>query len=405
MTNAYRDIFRAPGSFAFSASGLIARLPVAMITLGIVTMLSQTHGAYWLAGAVSAAFALSNALIAPQVSRFIDRYGQRRVLPPVTIITILALSALMLSARYGAANWVLFLFAILAGFMPSISAMVRARWTEIYRDTPKLHTAFALESVVDEIIYMLGPIISIGLSVALFPEAGPLAATLFLAVGALLFVAQRSTEPPVHAQDKSKGTSVIRLRPLQWIVLTLIAIGAIFGTAEVTAIAFAEEHGQKAAASIVLASYAAGSLIVGLVFGTLKFKQSLQAQFLYAITLAMLTTLPLLFVTNIPALAVILFLAGAAVSPTIIISMGLIERLVPPAKLTEGITWAMTGIGIGMALGSSVSGLVIDAYGARYGFCVSIAAGVIALIIALMVYRNARATCATNLEATVSVPC
>ncbi len=405
MTNAYRDIFRAPGSFAFSASGLIARLPVAMITLGIVTMLSQTHGAYWLAGAVSAAFALSNALIAPQVSRFIDRYGQRRVLPPVTIITILALSALMLSARYGAANWVLFLFAILAGFMPSISAMVRARWTEIYRDTPKLHTAFALESVVDEIIYMLGPIISIGLSVALFPEAGPLAATLFLAVGALLFVAQRSTEPPVHAQDKSKGTSVIRLRPLQWIVLTLIAIGAIFGTAEVTAIAFAEEHGQKAAASIVLASYAAGSLIVGLVFGTLKFKQSLQAQFLYAITLAMLTTLPLLFVTNIPALAVILFLAGAAVSPTIIISMGLIERLVPPSKLTEGITWAMTGIGIGMALGSSVSGLVIDAYGARYGFCVSIAAGVIALIIALMVYRNARATPATNLEATVSVPC
>jgi MFS family permease len=405
MTNAYRDIFRAPGSFAFSASGLIARLPVAMITLGIVTMLSQTHGAYWLAGAVSAAFALSNALIAPQVSRFIDRYGQRRVLPPVTIITILALTALMLSARYGAANWVLFLFAILAGFMPSISAMVRARWTEIYRDTPKLHTAFALESVVDEIIYMLGPIISIGLSVALFPEAGPLAATLFLAVGALLFIAQRSTEPPVHAQDKSKGTSVIRLRPLQWIVLTLIAIGAIFGTAEVTAIAFAEEHGQKAAASIVLASYAAGSLIVGLVFGTLKFKQSLQAQFLYAITLAMLTTLPLLFVTNIPALAVILFLAGAAVSPTIIISMGLIERLVPPSKLTEGITWAMTGIGIGMALGSSVSGLVIDAYGARYGFCVSIAAGVIALIIAMMVYRNARATCATNLEATVSVPC
>ncbi|MGO4449203.1 MFS transporter [Phyllobacterium sp. TAF24] len=405
MTNAYRDIFRAPGSFAFSASGLIARLPVAMITLGIVTMLSQTHGAYWLAGAVSAAFALSNALIAPQVSRFIDRYGQRRVLPPVTIITILALTALMLSARYGAANWVLFLFAILAGFMPSISAMVRARWTEIYRDTPKLHTAFALESVVDEIIYMLGPIISIGLSVALFPEAGPLAATLFLAVGALLFIAQRSTEPPVHAQDKSKGTSVIRLRRLQWIVLTLIAIGAIFGTAEVTAIAFAEEHGQKAAASIVLASYAAGSLIVGLVFGTLKFKQSLQAQFLYAITLAMLTTLPLLFVTNIPALAVILFLAGAAVSPTIIISMGLIERLVPPSKLTEGITWAMTGIGIGMALGSSVSGLVIDAYGARYGFCVSIAAGVIALIIAMMVYRNARATCATNLEATVSVPC
>ncbi|MBA8880476.1 MFS transporter [Phyllobacterium myrsinacearum] len=405
MTNPYQDIFKAPGSFAFSASGLIARLPVAMITLGIVTMLSQTHGAYWLAGAVSAAFALSNALIAPQISRFIDRYGQRRVLPPVTIITILALMALIVSARYGAPNWMLFLFAVLAGFMPSISAMVRARWTEIYRDTPKLHTAFALESVVDEIIYMLGPILSIGLSVALFPEAGPLAATLFLAVGTLLFIAQRSTEPPVHAQDRSKGASVIRLRPLQWIVLTLIAIGAIFGTAEVTAIAFAEEQGQKAAASIVLASYAAGSLIIGLVFGALKFKRSLATQFLLAITLAMLTTLPLLFATSIPVLAVLLFLAGAAVSPTIIISMGLIERLVPPSKLTEGITWAMTGIGIGMALGSSVSGLVIDAYGARFGFCVSVAAGVAALTIAGMVYWSARPKPVTHCEATVSAPC
>jgi Major Facilitator Superfamily len=245
MTNPYRDIFKAPGSFAFSASGLIARLPVSMITLGIVTMLSQTHGTYWLAGAVSAAFALSNALIAPQISRLIDRYGQRRVLPPVTVITVFALTALMLSARYGASSWMLFLFAISAGFMPSISAMVRARWTAIYRDTPKLHTAFALESVVDEIVYMVGPIVSIGLSVALFPEAGPLAATLFLTVGTLLFVAQRSTEPPVHAQDRSRGTSVIRLRPLQWIVLTLVAIGAIFGTAEVTAIAFAGEQGQN----------------------------------------------------------------------------------------------------------------------------------------------------------------
>lgn len=405
MTNPYRDIFKAPGSFAFSASGLIARLPVSMITLGIVTMLSQTHGTYWLAGAVSAAFALSNALIAPQISRLIDRYGQRRVLPPVTVITVLALTALMLSARYGASSWMLFLFAISAGFMPSISAMVRARWTAIYRDTPKLHTAFALESVVDEIVYMVGPIVSIGLSVALFPEAGPLAATLFLTVGTLLFIAQRSTEPPVHAQDKSKGTSVIRLRPLQWIVLTLVAIGAIFGTAEVTAIAFAGEQGQKAAASIVLASYAAGSLIIGLVFGTLKFRRPLATQFLYAIALAMLTTLPLLFVTSIPMLAVILFLAGAAVSPTIIISMGLIERLVPASKLTEGITWAMTGIGIGMALGSSLSGLVIDAYGARSGFCVSIGAGVAALMIAVMVYRNARSPAPVPMETAVSAHC
>lgn len=382
MANPYKEIFAAPGSVAFSASGFIARLPLGMVTLGIVTMLSQTHGTYWLAGAVSATFALSNALIAPQVSRLMDRFGQSRVLPISSLITIAALAGLMLAAHYRTPDWTLFLFAMLAGFMPSMTALVRARWTEIYRDTPKLRTAFAFESVVDEVIYMVGPIIAIGFSVALFPQAGPLAATLLLAVGSALFVAQKSTEPAIHPHDRTDNASVIRLPSLQIIAITLAAIGALFGTAEVTAIAFAEGQGQKAAAGIALASYAAGSLIVGLVFGALKLQMPLAKQFLLAIGLAMLTTLPLLIVEGIGGLSIALFLAGAAVSPTIIISMGLIERIVPAAKLTEGITWAMTGVMIGMALGSSLSGWVIDEYGASRGFYVSVGAGVLAFVAA-----------------------
>ncbi|MET3645744.1 MFS transporter [Phyllobacterium ifriqiyense] len=382
MANPYKEIFAAPGSVAFSASGFIARLPLGMVTLGIVTMLSQTHGTYWLAGAVSATFALSNALIAPQVSRLMDRFGQSRVLPISSLITIAALAGLMLAAHYRTPDWTLFLFAMLAGFMPSMTALVRARWTEIYRDTPKLRTAFAFESVVDEVIYMVGPIIAIGFSVALFPQAGPLAATLLLAVGSALFVAQKSTEPAIHPQDRTDNASVIRLPSLQIIAVTLAAIGALFGTAEVTAIAFAEGQGQKAAAGIALASYAAGSLIVGLVFGALKLQMPLAKQFLLAIGLAMLTTLPLLIVEGTGGLSIALFLAGAAVSPTIIISMGLIERIVPAAKLTEGITWAMTGVMIGMALGSSLSGWVIDEYGASRGFYVSVGAGVLAFVAA-----------------------
>jgi MFS family permease len=384
MPNPYAEIFRAPGAKAFSAAGFVARLPQAMITLGIVTMLSQTSGEYWLAGGVAATFALANALIAPRVSRLVDRRGQARVLLPASAVSVAALAGLMLAARAGAPDWTLFLFAMVAGAMPAISAMVRARWTELYRDMPQLRAAFAFESVVDEMIYMTGPVLAIGLSVAVFPEAGPLAAAVLLAAGTLLFAAQRSTEPPVHAAEAGRGTAVIRLGSLRVIVLTLVAIGAIFGTAEVTAIAFAEAQGQKAAASLVLATYAAGSLIAGVVFGTLKPRMPLSGQFVLAIGLAMLTTLPLLVVGSIPTLAVILFLAGAAVSPTIIISMGLIERLVPPSQLTEGITWAMTGIGIGVAFGSSVSGWVIDTFGAQNGFWVSVASGALALAIALL---------------------
>lgn len=388
MTNPYREIFRAPGAFGFSAAAFVARMPVSMVMLGIVTMLSQMRGEYWLAGAVAATYALANALIAPQVSRVVDRVGQRRVLIPAASATAAALIGLMLAARCEAPAWVLFLFAGLIGLMPSMSALVRARWTEIYRGTPHLRTAFAFESLVDEVIFILGPIIAIGLSVSLFPEAGLLAALLLLAAGASLFAAQRATEPRVHAREDGDGGSVIRLSQVRIIAFVMIAIGAIFGTAEVTAVAFAEAQGQKAAASLVLASYAAGSLVVGIVFGALRLRLSLAAQFLIAVALAAITTLPLLMVTGLVSLGVVLFLAGAAVSPTIIVAMGLVERFVPPAKLTEGITWAITGIGIGMAFGASASGWVIDAHGARSGFLISMGGGVVALATVLLFYRS-----------------
>ncbi|WP_448951108.1 MFS transporter [Labrys neptuniae] len=383
MSNPYTQIFSAPGTKAFAAAGFLARLPLAMVTMGIVAMLSQTHGEYWLAGAVSATFALGNAFVSPQISRLVDRHGQARVLVPATGLSVLAFGGLLAAAHFHWPAWTLFAAALLATTMPSMPAMVRARWSQLYRDTPQLHTAFAFESVADEVVYMTGSILSVGLSVALFPEAGPLVSTLFLAVGTTLFVMQKSTEPPVRVVERG-GPSAIGLRPVQILVLVLAAIGTIFGTAEVTVIAFTRALGQASAASFVLAGYAAGSLIVGLVFGALKVRMALERQFMIAIAVAAATTLPLLFVSDIAVLAVMLFLAGVSISPTLITAMGLIERHVPPAELTEGITWAMTGIGMGMAIGSFASGWVIDRFGAADGFWVAVAAGAIALAVSFM---------------------
>lgn len=384
MPNPYREIFKAPGSKGFSSAGFIARLPIAMATIGIVAMLSQTHGEYWLAGAVSATFALANAFVSPQVSRLVDRYGQSPVLIPATSLSVAAFAVLMVATRYDWPTWTLFASALLAASMPSMPAMVRARWTELYRDTPKLNTAFAFESVADELVYMAGSALAVGLSVALFPEAGPLASSIFLAVGSAAFIMQRSTEPKVQREAKEGGRSAIGLRPVQILTFALVAIGTIFGASEVTVIAMSKEFGQPAAASFVLGGYAAGSLVVGLIFGALNLKMPLSRQFAVAIGVAAATTVPLLFVPNIPLLALALFVSGVSISPTFITAFGLIARVVPAAKLTEGITWAMTGIGIGMAIGSAASGWVIDQFGASNGFWVSIVAGATALATALL---------------------
>ncbi|WP_129793327.1 MFS transporter [Sphingosinicella sp. CPCC 101087] len=387
MSNPYREIFRAPGTRGFAAAGFVARLPIAMAPIGIVTMLSQTHGEFWLAGAVAAAFTLTNAFAAPQISRLVDRFGQSRLLTPTAAVSVLAFAGLLLATRLDWPTWTLFATALLAAVMPSIPAMVRARWTEIFRGRPELNTAFAFESVADELVYIAGSSLSVGLGVALFPEAGLLASTVFLAVGMAAFVLQRGTEPKVRVAGSSTRRPAIALRPVQLVTAALVFVGALFATAEVSTIALTRELGQPGAASLVIGVYAMGSFVVGLIMGALKLKLSLQRQLLVALAVVLLTTLPLLLVGSVPALAAAIFLSGVAISPTFITAFGLIERRVPPEVLTEGVTWVMTGIGIGMALGAFVSGWVVDTFGAQNGFWVSVASASAALLIVVLGQR------------------
>jgi MFS family permease len=383
MSNPYREIFRAPGAKGFSAAAFFARLPLAMAPIGIVAMLSQTRGEYWLAGAVSATFALTNAFVSPQISRLVDRLGQSAVVVPSTIVSVLSFIILVVAANQGWPAWTLFASAFFAAVMPSIPALVRARWTEIFRDRPELNTAFAFESAADELVYITGASFSVGLAVSLFPEAGMIASTIFLALGSAAFLMQRSTEPKVRAIDaEAPQHSAIWQRPVQIITLALIFVGATFATAEVSAVAITKQHGEPSAASIVIGVYALGSFIVGLIIGALNLKMPLQRQLLVAATVLAITSLPLLVASSsVALLAFAVFLSGVAISPTFITAFGLIERRVPEAMLTEGVTWVMTGIGIGMALGAFVSGWVVDSFGPANGFWVSVAATIAAVIV------------------------
>lgn len=310
------------------------------------------------------------------------------MLPIAALIGGGALLMLLLCTRLQAPSWTLFAFAALAGCMPNMSAMVRARWTELYRGQPKLQTAFALESVLDEVCFIIGPPISVGLSVVLFPEAGPLVAALLLAVGVTTFVLQRETEPAVHEHHEHHGGWLIASPSVLILMILLLAMGVIVGVVDVVSVAFAQHQGQPAAASIVLSVYAIGSCLAGLAFGTLKLKAPLPRQFLLCGVATALTTLPLLLVTNIPGLAVAVFISGLFFAPTLIVSMALVERVVPPSRLTEGMTWLITGLSIGVAIGAASSGWMIDHFGAPSGFWVALGAGAVVLGSAVLGYRR-----------------
>ncbi|MGV9340383.1 MFS transporter [Streptomyces sp. NPDC003688] len=389
MPSPYRALFTEPGTKRFAAAGLVGRMPLSMMGIGVITMISQLTGRYGLAGALTATIALSAAVIGPQISRLVDRHGQRRVLRPATMVALTAATGLLLAAHLRWPDWTLFVFCAAIGSVPSLGAMVRARWAALYGGTPKLHTAYSFESVVDEVCFIVGPIVSVGLSTAWFPEAGPLLAGCFLAVGVFWLTSQRATEPVPHPRDENHvGGSVLRSRGLQVLVLAFAATGTIFGAVDVATVAFAEERGHKGAASVVLAVYAAGSCTAGLVFGLLRFAGRPERRWLLGVAAMAVSMIPLLLVGNLPLLAVALFVAGLSVAPTMITTMSLIEEHVPRANLTEGMTWVGTGLAVGVALGSSAAGWVIDAAGARAGYGVPAAAGAVAVAVGFLGYRR-----------------
>ncbi|MBY8864218.1 MULTISPECIES: MFS transporter [Streptomyces] len=388
MPSPYRALFAAPGSRAFSAAGFLGRMPLSMMGIGVVTMISQLTGRYGLAGALSATIALSAAAIGPQISRLVDQYGQRRVLRPATLAALSAAAGLLLAAYFRWPDWVLFVCAAGIGSVPSLGAMVRSRWAALYRGTPQLHTAYSFESVVDEVCFIFGPIVSIGLSTAWFPEAGPLLAACFLAVGVFWLTAQRATEPEPHPREHHGGGSALRSRGLQVLVATFVATGSIFGSVDVVTVAFADERGHKSAASVVLALYAAGSCTAGVLFGLLRPSGAPARRWLLGICAMGVSMIPLLLVGNLPFLAVALFVAGLSVAPTMITTMALVEEHVPRAHLTEGMTWVSTGLAVGVALGSSVAGWVIDAAGARSGYGVPAVSGAVAVAVGFLGYRR-----------------
>ncbi|GGW50869.1 MFS transporter [Streptomyces xantholiticus] len=362
-----------------------------MLGIGIMTMVSELTGRYGLAGTLTATLALSAAVLGPQVSRLVDRHGQRKVLRPATLISLAAVTGLLICAQQGAPDWTLFAFTAVAGCVPSVGAMTRARWASLLQGSRReLHTAYSFESIVDEVCFIFGPIVSIGLSTLWFPEAGPLFAAGFMLVGVWWLTAQRATEPRPHPAEQHTGGSALRSPGLQVLVAAFVATGAIFGAVDVVTVAFAEETAHKSAASWVLAVYALGSCLAGAVFGLLNPKGEPGRRWVLGVCAMAVSMIPLQLAGSLPFLAVALIVAGLAIAPTMVTTMALVEAHVPRSKLTEGMSWTSTGLAVGVALGSAAAGWVVDAQGAAAGYAVPGVAGVLAAVVAFLGYRRLR---------------
>ena len=379
MLDPFRRILSLPGTLAFSSTGLVARMPISMVGLGIVLLVADRTGSYALAGSTSAVLVAASAVASPLQGRLVDRFGQAWVLQGAAVGFAVTTGATIVAVEQ---DWALPLPHLCAGLagatLPQIGSVVRTRWRHAVENRAQLDTAFALEAVVDEMIFIVGPVLVTFLATSSNPWSGLLVAAVLGSGGALALSRLRATEPPVEV--RTPGTSAV---PMPWLrllplLIFSVGLGSLFGSAEVVTVAFAEEAGSRATAGWMLAVWATGSLLAGVIVGARPPRGHVLTQLRWSVT-ALTTMMAILIVLpSVVWVTVVLFFAGFAISPTLIASISLVERVVPPSRLTEGIAWAGTGLMVGVAPGAALSGVAIDSVGASAAYAVPVVSGAVA---------------------------
>lgn len=375
MLSNYIDILRLPGAWRFSLGGAIMRMPMSMFTIAIILTVKATYNSYTLAGAVAGINVIALSVAAPFIARAVDRYGQRVVMIPAFSVTVLALIAFIALTYIGAPVWLVFIASALQGASwGAPGALVRSRWSKVVETPAQLNTAYALEAAVDEVAYVLGPIMATLMGTLLFPSSGLILAVVLIVFGAYGFFAQKQTEPePIPAVATGVQRSVILNPVVIVLALTYIGAGAMFGATDVSVVAFTEEQGVPAMGGVLLGVFAFGSLIAALIYGARTWSQPLWRLFGIGVVALAVGTSTFFFAANVPVLAVAMLVTGLTIAPTMTNVNMLIARAVPSSQLTEGLTWMSTAMNVGVSVGSMLAGTVIDLGGAHSGFNIVIA--------------------------------
>ncbi|GAB2641106.1 MFS transporter [Kribbella swartbergensis] len=391
MLKPYVHLMRRPGASAFFAAGILGRMPISMIGLGIVILIAQESGSYGLAGAVSGVAVIAGALTGPIQGRMVDRFGQGTLLNIGSVVCTIALAALLVAVRADSATWVLYALSFVAGgTRPQVGSFVRARWTHLLGRGRALQTAFALEAVGDEVVFIVGPVLVTVLATQVSPYAALAAAGVLGLIGGIWLALLRASDPP--GRGKANGAEQAPLPWLSILLLSLIGLGlgATLGGAEVITVAFTTEKGQAGMSGVVLAVWAFGSLLAGLWYGSVHWRAPVERRLLIGTILLAVTLAPLPWVDSVWLLGVVLFGCGMTIAPTLVAVTACVEEWVPPQRLTEAITWTVTGILLGVAPGNAASGHAVDVWGPSTAYWVPFSVGIACALVAAVSITFAR---------------
>ena len=386
----YAAFFRLPGVARLLSIAFFARMPIGMMSLSMLIHLREVSGSFAFAGGMVGTYLIAMASTAPIQGRLIDRYGPRGVLAVTGIVHPTAIGLLLFAAPLHLPLTAIAPLTMLAGgFVTPISVLTRTLWRHRFEDPGQRRTAFAIDTVMIEINFTIGPAL-IGLVLLVGTPADAFTMTWIVAASAApLFAFSGATRYWKRAADEERHLlGPLNNRKLVIVYATSGALTFAFGMIEVGYPGFASRAGMVAFGGALLAICSIGSATGGLAYGGMHFALPLERQ-LPRLLLGFAALLGAHAFVAIPwLLAALAFGAGLTIAPALTVLSLLVTQHAPARYATEAFTWMSTCIVIGVGAGMAVGGQFVEAFGPWAAFASGGAAGVVAAFIASPLRRR-----------------
>jgi MFS family permease len=389
VRSTYLSILRLPHARPLLLASLVGRLSSATGPLSVVLFVQEQTGSLAQAGAASAAIALTSGLLAPVRGRLVDRLGQGRCLPPMAAAFAAALAGLVAVAGPGSRQVaaIVGLAAVAGAVVPPLGASMRVLWLSLVGQGPRLQTAYALDAVLDELLFVTGPLLAGGLATLYGPGVGVLATGGLALVGTLGLVASPVSRAqaggPAETSGQAGWAGALRAPGMRTLALSLAGVGAAIGIWEIGLVGAARDAGAAAAASLLLAAWAAASAVGGLWYGARSWRRPAGQRYLVLLTLLVLAGVPMSATASPLALGAMVALVGLVLAPLESSAYVLAAELAPPGTLTESGTWMTSAINVAAAAGLAAAGTLVDRVGVSATLAVAGACTAAGLLVAL----------------------
>jgi predicted MFS family arabinose efflux permease len=378
-------ISSTPGARRLLFISIAARLPLTMLSIGLLVHAEHISGSFAAAGVVAAAYAVSLGVGGPLLGALVDRRGQTVVLVASALAAALVLVALALLPA-GTPLPLLVGLTLLAGLAtPPVGACVRALFPELLDDAD-VRAAYAVDASAVELTWISGPPLALGLGVLWSTGGALIVAALVILIGTAAFAAQpvsRAWRPRPLARQRRGGA--LQAPAIRTLVVALVAVGTLFGAVEVGVAAATEAGGSSAAAGPLLGIWGAGSLLGGLLAA--RAGGGTQSAAGLTLVLGALAAGHFALVPaagSVLAMAAVLLLAGAAIAPAYASIHAMVERAAPEGTATEAFAWLATAAAIGASLGAAAAGALADSAGAEASFLLAAGAGVVGTLVLML---------------------